>query len=380
MIGRIRDVKTRQLCIYIAPGRANVPVTRENIRAILCHRRQDLMREYDTTLLTFTIGRYGKFELVETNYLALWIENTLVQNQSRGRFADIFVGLAREGGAACTVLDELQVFVLTTTSQDELIRAGELAIADHKEKKAELSQARAVAIAAAEEINPATASEIKQAISLQQEVDAQSKYSYEKYKLRAGYKYLTDMTPQFVITYISPQVKQIYSNLVRVVSAMNDLAEAPPTYDRALDLIQRAERELMLRSGLESPVEELNNSYSYSKHRAAHLIARACGWQSPFVHEFRAPIEVYNSLGDNYWTVIPGVCLEFGARMPTRQQCAGVDAETATALMIKPLSFVLNSVYGVTIAASAGSLYLKPHSAFKIMGPPGDQTIALTKG
>lgn len=382
MIGRIRDVKTHNHYIYIAPGRALVPTTREGIRAMLIHRRQDLMREYDATLLNFQIGRYGNFELIETDYLTLWIENVLMTNQSRAGFAQVFIALAREGGAVCATLDEIQLLTITATAHAELIRAGEIAIAEHKEKKSELSQIRAEAIAAAEEITPAAAAEIKQAISLQQEVTAQDKHAYEKYKLRAGYKYTAQITAPFVQVYIGAATRQVYRNLARLVASMNELSSigVPPTHEAALALIQRQERELMLRYTLESPVDEVNNNYSYGKHKAAHAVALMCGWKTPFVHEFRAPIEVFNSLGDKYWTAAPPICLEFGARMPTRQQCASVDNDTAASLMIKPLSAVLNAVYGVTIATSTGSWYLKPHPAFKIVGPVGDQTIVLSKG
>lgn len=382
MIGRIRDVKTRHLCIYIAPGRALAPTTREDIRAMLVYRRMDLMREYDANLITFQIGRYGKFELVETNYLALWIENVLVQNQSRVAFAQMFIGYARESGAACSVLDEIQLLVLTPTSHGELIRAGDMAIADHKEKKAELSYARAEAISVSDEITPAAAAEIKQAISLQQEVTPEEKHSYEKYKLRAGYKYAAQITIPFVQVYIGPAVKQVYRNLVRITSATNEVgaAGAQPTYDAALALIQKQERELMLQGILESPINEVNNNYTFGKHMAAHTIARMCGWSNPFVHEYKAPIQVYIALGDQYWTVAPRLCLDFGVKMPTRQQCASIENDAAASLMIKPLSTILNTVYGVTIATSTGYWYLKPSPLFKIVGPLGDQTIVLTKG
>jgi len=380
MIGRIRDVKTRHLCVYIAPGRALVPTTRENIRAMLIFRRQDLMREYDANLITFQIGRYGKFELVETDYLTLWIENVLAQNQSRVAFARMFIGLAQESGATCSVLDEIQLLVLTPTAHAELIRVGDMAIADHKEKKAELSQLRAEAIVAADEITPAVAAEIKQAISLQQEVTQEEKHSYEKYKLRAGYKYTAAMTIPFVQSYIAPTIKQVYRNLVRITSAMNEVGGAPPTYDAALALIQRQERELMLQGILESPVTEVNNNYTFGKHMAAHTISRMCGWTSPFMHEYKAPIQVYIALGDQYWAVIPRICLDFGVKIPTRQQCASLENDAAASLMIKPLSAILNTVYGVTIATSTGYWYLKQSALFKIVGPPGDQTIVLTKG
>lgn len=382
MIGRIRDVKSRRHYIYIAPGRALVPTTREGIRAMLIHRRQDLMREYDANLLTFQIGRYGRFELVETDYLTLWVENVLMANQSRAAFAQVFIAAAKECGATCVALDEIQLLTITMTSQADLMRVGEAAIADHKEKKSELSQIRAEAIARADEITAAAAAEIKQAVSLQQEVTPQDKHAYEKYKLRAGYKYTAPLTAQFVQVYIGAATRQVYRNLARLTASMNELAStgAPPTHDAALALIQRQERELMLRYTLESPVDELNNTYSYGKHKAAHAVARMCGWASPFVHEHRAPIEVFNSLGDQYWIAAPPICLEFGARMPTRQQCAALDNDTAAGLMVKPLSAILNDVYGVTIVTSTRSWHLKPHPAFKIVGPVGDQTIVLTKG
>jgi len=382
MIGRIRDVRHHRLYIYIAPGRALVPITHDGIRAMLVYRRQDLMRDYDANLISFQIGRQGKFELIETNYLTLWIENVLMQNKSRADYAREFIALARDGGAQCSVLNDEQLMDITFTAHGDLMRSGELAIAEHKEKKSEISLARAEAISAADEITAAVAAEIKQSISLQQDVTPELKQSYEKFKLRAGYKYEAPITATFVLAYIAPAAKQIHRNLHRYHSAMNEVSGLgiPPSPEAALAHIQLQERALMDKYIAESPTDEINNNYSYSRHRAAHAIVRMCGWSSPFNQEYKAAIQISLALGDRYWTDATPLCLEFGARMPTHQQCATIEADAAVSLMIKPLSTVLSTVYGITITNSTGLWYLKQHPLFKIIGPPGDQSVALTRG
>jgi hypothetical protein len=147
-----------------------------------------------------------------------------------------------------------------------------------------------------------------------------------------------------------------------------------PTIDNALAIIQQEERDVMSRA---DDTSEINLSYSFTKHRTAVGLARMCGWQSPFDILYKSPVEIHVTAGE-YWRKMPQICEEYNVRLPSQQIVATLDVPSAVTAMMKPVSTILYSIYGISVICEKTVWRLKPHPAFKIVGPPGDQTVTLS--
>lgn len=350
MIGRIRDVGAKAFYICINAAGHSLPATRDEIKRNLYRQRENLFKDLGDNLLTFELGEHGEVVYHNSDYFALWVENTLCRNVSKNGFIRRFIECVAGTGAQVHHFDEtaLRDHCGIDTMIDGCLNLELRGIEEqHQSVRADIKADVAQKIAAAPEISDEEADKIIDAIAAQKDISEVERHSYEKYKLAAEYAYGHEITPAFVATYRDPKVRRIYKNIKRI-SACADI-------DESLRRIQAEERDnyLYMMSIDTTQNLDINRKYVFEQHRLALGCLRTCGWgrivDPRYIHInqlMEALVANERILLDN----ITNFCNEFQMRRPALAALAMKDDKVRyVGFIVGFINKILFAMYGIKI-------------------------------
>jgi len=278
MLGRIRNVSSRDYYICTDHVPSFLPTTAETIEACIYSSRQSVFQTYDADLLTFEYNAEGEKKYTRDEYFTLWLENKRTINLSHVFFSERFVDIMAATGAQCSIMEPLA---------DE---SGFAAI------YVEITGMQ-IALRAIEQEQIASAPELT-ALSLhaitakfgEDDLTETEQNSYKKYTLRRDFNYGIEITPQFVGVYNSNSARFQYRTLKTI--------HCEPTIDESLACIRQRERDrytMSLTSTESWHHTDIRRSYVFDTHRVAIAAIRALGFE-PFVDSFLGANTAFNTL------------------------------------------------------------------------------------
>lgn len=296
MLGRVRNVKSKQYCIYVKPnGSLNLPVKRDIILLLLKMRHRMIMDNIDISQLSFSYRDDGGIDIYNSDYIALWLENIINKNLNRNNFYGMLMHYIKSAGAKVSLLE-------CTADQDCV--GLEVKCRDLKQaiKAEELDN-----IAKAEDIDTTKANELFERKRNQSDINEQEHYQLEKYIIREHYGIAMNdtpkMTPDFIEIYKDRTIKSAFRN----TKVFKDVITGKREYDEVLnecrdnDVIYKNAIPLRFELRTDSmrmdknnknaiqqtktsviDAFDINHKYMYDKMRCLTWLLNCCGWKGPF--------------------------------------------------------------------------------------------------
>lgn len=293
MMGRVRNVKTKEYCIYVKPnGTLNLPVKRDIILLLLKMRHKLIMDNIDMAQLSFSYKDNGEIEIYNSYYIALWLENVVNKNLNRNNFYGMLMHYIKTAGA--------HVMLLESQNMD----SNGLAI-ECRDLKQAIAAEELENIAGADNIDNTKASELFERKRNQDDISDQEHYQLEKYVIREHYniKDVGKMTPDFLKIYKDRRIKNAYknTNLFKDVvtgkrdydDVLNDCRDNDIIYKNAIPLRFEIRADTLrtdkntktaIQQTKTSVIDayDVNHRYTYDKVKCLTWLLNCCGWQGPF--------------------------------------------------------------------------------------------------
>jgi len=105
MLGRVRNVKTREYIILTDNINRNLPTNIKELRRRLQQQHLYLMSEIGNSRLDFVYDIDGNIEIRNTDYMQIWLENQRIINLSKNNYLDRFISIITKYGAEVSTLD-----------------------------------------------------------------------------------------------------------------------------------------------------------------------------------------------------------------------------------------------------------------------------------
>jgi hypothetical protein len=105
MLGRVRNVKTREYIILTNNVNRNLPTNIKELRKRLQQQHLYLMSEIGNSRLDFVYDIDGNIEIRNTDYMQIWLENQRIINLSKNNYLDRFISIITKYGAEVSTLD-----------------------------------------------------------------------------------------------------------------------------------------------------------------------------------------------------------------------------------------------------------------------------------
>lgn len=288
MLGRIRNVKTKNYVVCIDSTRRNLPVDVVSIREAILDSRSNLFKEIGDAPLTFEYDANGRVKFYENDYFHVWLENTRIKNLSKNNFIQRFVYLISAVGPKITKL------VIKADITD--INAIDI---ENFEIKTQIKDKEADLIVNAPEL---TTSEITTVMNKfidsgttdVKDLSDKERYGFEKFRLRRDYQWGGKIDKKFVQDYNNPKNRKIFKNLVKI-------CEGSETMQDALSKIQTEERvnyEIALDSE-EKYLQDIKRKYVFDQHWLAVEMLRICGITSLRDTSWRSQYDLKKSFIEN---------------------------------------------------------------------------------
>lgn len=296
MMGRVRNVKSKQYCIYIKPnGSMNLPVKRDMIMLLLKMRHKLIMDNIDMAQLSFSYQDDGSLEIYNSHYIALWLENIVNKNLNRNNFYGMLMHFIKQAGAKVSLLE---------CGPDQDCAGLEFECRDLKQaiKTEELDN-----ISTAEDIDTTKANELFERKRNQADISEQEHYQLEKYIIREHYgidmKDTPKMTPDFIEIYKERKIKNAFRNtkiFKDVITGkreyddvLNECRDNDVIYKNAIPLRFELRTDSMrmdknnknaIQQTKTSVVDafDINHKYMYDKLRCLTWLLNCCGFKGPF--------------------------------------------------------------------------------------------------
>lgn len=274
MIGRIRNVKSKNYVVCIDSTRRNLPVDVGVIRNALMDSRSNLFKEMGEAPLEFEYDANGKVKFYENNYFHVWLENTRIKNLSKNNFIQRFIHLISSVGpkiiklSVKADLDQLNDIEVENIGLKNQIKDTE---ADLIVKAPELTVTEITAV-----MNKFIDSGVKDLDSSSASLDLTNdeRYGFEKFRLRRDYQWGGKIDKQFVQEYNNPRSRRIFRNLVKITNNSKEGDMLSKLAD-----IQNEERinyEIALDSE-EKYLQDVRRKYMFDQHWIAVEMLRICG-------------------------------------------------------------------------------------------------------
>ena len=266
MIGRVRNLRTKEHFICFSYQILNLPVRTEQIKQQLYGQRQDIWNCSD------------RFQFYSSNYFYLWLETTRLINLSKNNFPTRFITQIHQTGAGIDIIP----YTFETLG-------GKL---EEQYWKGEISRRKSVDISTSEEITSEEAFIIKEELRNQKDVEECRRFSYEKYKIRDFYTWWNKpISESFVYTYGSYKTKHIYTNLIELTQCATieesiieirkkDAVQYKSTIDGRIKLNYSSDQDDFV--GESYDLIRNNVLYSYHRHNLAIWILKVSGFQTIF--------------------------------------------------------------------------------------------------
>lgn len=342
MIGRVRDVATKNYHICLTGTSNNLPINPAAIADALQSKRDRLAMQVNESGLRFEFGPTGELIHHAGDYFHIWVENTRIRNLSKNSFIRRFITHIHHTGAS--------IFMQAECGDADRIRAV------HAATREEIKVEQAKNISTATEIDAEVAGEIQSLIIARKDLSDEQRFSYEKFRLRRDYKYGGNITPKFVMKYHKKSTRRIYKNITRLRSY--------PTMEEAWKQIQNEEHAVhsyLMNDGKDSSQQsDLRRKYVFDQHRYAGGLLKMLGWKHiddpAYFHRITIDANIANG---NYHEIIREACHEFELKSPP--------PTTDTGMIIKNINKILSIMYGIRVVSKSSSpdmFYLKQNTMF----------------
>jgi len=108
MLGRVRNISSKETYIMLRNVPLYYPTTSEDIKAHLFNKKGNLYLEAKDMPMAFQYNERGDPRYVENTYFHLWVANTLITNLSRSNFLERFITQVKLSGAKVIKLDSIE--------------------------------------------------------------------------------------------------------------------------------------------------------------------------------------------------------------------------------------------------------------------------------
>ncbi len=353
MIGRIRDVKSRQYNIYLEGDGNNLPQDVAEITKLIYLSRDNLSKVIDNSMLAFEYGPKGEIKYYNTDYFHLYVQNMRVRNISRNIFIKHFIHSVAATGAKISAMRTMDT--LDASICDDAI------LTEYKTIRQDIQNIEHKNVATAMELTPEQYMDIKLANIAGEEIDSGMKNACKLYQLRQAYDYYSAMDARFVAQYDRGNVKRWYRNLCRISQCNNIMI--------SLEIIRRDELKNYINT-MESNDEnrvnnDINRRYVYDQHRIAVSLLHYCGWESLRDKKYISLWSLNGNIKMHEGAIMGDLDMiyyYFGAQRMQRLDLKKLSAAresppTYITLMLAVINRVLYVMYGAKIQALRGEMY-----------------------
>ena len=296
MLGRVRNVRTREYTILINYKTRNLPTNIRELKKRIQQQHMYLMSEINNSRLDFTYDADGNVEIRNTDYMQIWLENLRIKNLSKNNFLSRFISLISKYGAE---ISELEIDIDDPDSIKTLVK-------DHKSTKNIIKNTDATNISEAPNISFDQFINIKTALndttSEAKEVTKEEVNSYKKFNFKQFYGLTRDtvFTGDTYLHFNNDVVKQHFINL-NIINLLkkydvNNLLKAiklrEQQYISGIDLqidlyhsdaLDVYDRNGSKRKDLKSSFKDhmmLNFKNNSLAHEISHRLVTMCGWNN----------------------------------------------------------------------------------------------------
>jgi hypothetical protein len=353
MIGRIRDVKSRQYNIYLEGDGNKLPTNISEITKLIYLSRDNLSKVIDNNMLAFEYGPKGEIKYYNTDYFHLYVQNLRVKNISRNIFVKHFIHSIAATGANTAVM-EAPAEQLQSPNRDNIIT-------EYKTIRQDIQNVENKKIAEAFELTPEQYLDVKLASAAGEDTSVELKNACKLYNLRQTYNYYAAIDSRFVAIYDRNNVKRWYRNLCRISQCDNIMI--------SLEIIRREELKnyvnVMESSNDNKINSDIHRRYVYDQHRLAISLLHYCGWNGLRDKKYITLWSLCNNMKTHENTILGDLDIiyyYFEAHRLQRldlKKLAG--ARDNPALYITILLAVINRVlyvmYGAKIHKQRGDMY-----------------------
>jgi len=345
MMGRVRNISCHQgiLCVKSNPG--VFPVSKEDITMYLRLRKAALMESIE-----HSYDNNGLPVIADTDHTNLRMQNIIVANKSRNNFLHELLLLITTPGPRVhrlTMQTFRNIFGRSPT-REEWVDADIL----HKRAMDSAMLIRANRICAARDLSDDEYAEL-----VGRDVGEALLYAMRKFELRRDFNlHASDLTPEFVVDYDSPEIITQFRKLREVFQFMKPgawVANQATAVAESLAEMQRADR-----------VRESDGcEWRYESHRIVTSALRLLGFRDAFDTKFIPIADAVESVQrgtraiKSLW---PSIRAEFKIKPPR----VGNIWEYSTFMTI--MNTMLEDQYGSKICKSASCLSISPSSLFTI--------------
>jgi len=346
MLGRIRDVKTKEYYICLAANGNNLQTDINELKRGFYENRMSVL-SYDETGLIPIYNKNGQISFHETDYFNLYLENLRVKNLSKNYFIPRFINFVKEYGAQVTNFnydDLLKFAIKQKINEPQLQKILKSIICNNKEIKYGVTLKRATEIAYSPEISE------KEAIDILENENAsiEMKNSYQKFHLRKVYNFTEAITPDFVETYANPKVQKMYKNRVRLKDNVKE----------TLIKIHEDDRGTVVYNEIKDNKLEINPNtiLSFNKHKIANELVNLCDFNDIYDEKYVNKSVIYNNFNRPETSeLIKKSNYEFNTNY----------IHTNFDSTLRHINFILNDMYGFKIKLiSKGVYYIQRNDYF----------------
>ena len=215
MMGRVRNLSTKEHYICISARGASLPATTEEIKKCIYDKRARLrFPSIDTSPLQFDYADDGTMIYHESTYFHIWLETIRVENLSKNDYARRLISQISDTGASIATLEVTE------------LGAGAALLLMHTNSRTAQKVAISNSIAGADNITSEEAAHVCDLIHAQLDVTPELKLANTKYQLMEKYSWHNrTVTPEFVQKYDNFKAHSVYRNLIQI-SKMGSVDES----------------------------------------------------------------------------------------------------------------------------------------------------------
>lgn len=330
MIGRIRNVGEKEIYTCFNTTYRNYPVTRNDILTLLKTRREMLFKENNGLAFEYTAS--GDIKFYKTEYLDIYVENTIIKNLSLNNYVGRYKLVIEETGATISKLENIDYDNVAAMA------------AQYNQSMRQARQEDNSVIVAARDISIEESRIIGDKIQNDENISEEDYHAYKKFKLRSQYNYSGTITEQFVDVYNNKNARIIYKNLIKIKQSDGDI-------DKMLADIKENEKNNYVYAVNNNLADDINRYYSYPFHMAAAYLMKLCGFSlqnSNYVPEATIMNNVKNDQ-DRVINAVNTVIVTNRAKLLTAHALNVLDSDEYIKVVIKHISNVLNIMYGSRI-------------------------------
>jgi len=363
MLGRVRNLRTREHYICLRATGSVLPTTTKDIGQLIRNKRAGLYRSVEDAAVQFEYSADGEVRFYESNYYHLWVETVRVNNLSRNNFVQRFIDQVADTGARVEALAGLEP------------EAGAALLASHRETRSTQKNARSEAIAAATDLLPEEATQVRDALQGQQDVDPNLRLAYEKYQLRDAYAWHgRPLDADFVVNYQGFDARRVYRNLLRITegrTVLNSLQLMRRQEASHYDYIMETRTEAFGYVNESRDLLRDKTTYVFQAHFIAIWFLRICGFtcitDRARIHEELIEARLRSVL-PTFTRAVDNIVFEFGVARPNLVRLSHeTDRARFLTGMFRTINAVLRIMYGLQVQRiskrTGGGAYHLNHNA-----------------